>query len=144
MSTFGFEDVNAFEVEPVGCFGTLPKLFEGCWERAEEGGVSSNENRSVAGSGSWWLWGFAGEKGDVPTVRTRAEGGIKDGGNLDGTSCPANFFWMRYIAIANPSLVKRPSLLMSARSLKCFPVRLTQRQDTSSPTRFEPIPLLVT
>lgn len=45
------------------------------------------------------------------------EGGISVEGNVDGTSLPANFPLIRCMATANPSLVSRPSLFKSARSL---------------------------
>lgn len=80
---------------------------------AEAGGVSS-QRRSLAGSAC----GCGGEvvvNGEAPLARI--EGGTKDAGSACGISVPESFFWIKYIATANPSLVSFPSLLMSARSL---------------------------
>lgn len=64
---------------------------------------------------------MVGENGEEPDTAARAEGGTRDGGRLAGISFPANFFFIRCMATANPSLVKQPSLLMSARSLNTKP-----------------------
>lgn len=74
---------------------------------------ASSHRRSFRGSGA--VRCAAGKKGDAEVVRI--DGGTKEGGRVDGISFPANFFWIRYMATANPSRVKRPSLLISARSL---------------------------
>ena len=47
----------------------------------------------------------------------RIEGGTSDKGKVEGISFPASCHCIRCIATANPSLVSRPLLLKSARSL---------------------------
>ena len=98
---------------------------------ADAGGESSHR-RSLMASGTA---GCAGTGGEVAT-EPRIDGGIRDGGIVAGSSFPASLPWMRCIATANPSRVRRPSLFMSAKSLHSHESRAYVRHNVSL-TRLE-------
>ena len=102
----------ACKIDPVdwGC------RIEGCVGTVAEGGGESSQSRSLMASGT------AGCAALAPT-EPRIDGGMSDVGMVFGISLPASLPWIRCMATANPSRVRRPSLFRSAKSLEIFQPR---------------------
>ena len=84
---------------------------EGCVGTVADAGGESSHNKSFMASGT------AACATCEDAADPRMDGGIRDGGRVDGMSFPANLPWIRCIATANPSRVRQPSLFRSERSL---------------------------
>ena len=94
----------------------------GCWLAVADAGGESSHNRSLIGSAAGGTAaGADAMNGDAPCIVALIEGGTRLGGSVPGISFPVNLPWIRCMAIANPSRVRCPSLLRSAKSLQsCY------------------------